>query len=533
MMNRNNEFYIKYTSLISQHTYKDRVKYFNALLMYEYTMDKNDFLSYLQKLHPAFGQQECKNIIEIIKQLNFSKEETNISFFNILLDTSVDVMERAGIIKRKALIMSFLYNVEREWYSMGYNEEFLKLISEKSEFLISLAKAKMESKDLEPLIKRNIKIIEFNNKIFDVNIYIEAFRELAHYNGYGIHNMLKSEFKEAQTALKDIITFRAKAKRHLKSINMEEKQDMFLNTLINNKKGLFYLYNNNYFKIKDLVNLNNQKEKSLLLDYMNGFELYQFVNYAQEFELDDELKNKSSALTFYNFIKGGNKSKDHKFYKRDNIAYTLLEKMPSNNFTNAFVEFCSKRDKYIEYYRNRYFRSNSGIDNYKFKVNAIEYSKVEQRIANKRTKDFSPYDGIIYEHNYTFTNEVEDNVNSVLLKLNLNLPRHELEYFINEFLNEYHKNNVKMPKSEKTRALKIRKIIDIIFIYDGKMLNISNEDIIDELQKCDEDYKENPLDAKRMSNATFQKYLNISIELIDNKGYLEIAKGNKSVFDII
>ena len=207
--------------------------------------------------------------------------------------------------------------------------------------------------------------------------------------------------------------------------------------------------------------------------------------------------------------------------------------MPSNNFTNAFVEFCSKRDKYIEYYRNRYFRSNSGIDNYKFKVNAIEYSKVEQRIANKRTKDFSPYDGIIYEHNYTFTNEVEDNVNSVLLKLNLNLPRHELEYFINEFLNEYHKNNVKMPKSEKTRALKIRKIIDIIFIYDGKMLNISNEDIIDELQKCDEDYKENPLDAKRMSNATFQKYLNISIELIDNKGYLEIAKGNKSVFDII
>ena len=36
-----------------------------------------------------------------------------------------------------------------------------------------------------------------------------------------------------------------------------------------------------------------------------------------------------------------------------------------------------------------------------------------------------------------------------------------------------------------------------------------------------------------MSNATFQKYLNIGIELIDIKGYLEIAKGNKSVFDII
>ena len=71
-----------------------------------------------------------------------------------------------------------------------------------------------------------------------------------------------------------------------------------------------------------------------------------------------------------------------------------------------------------------------------------------------------------------------------------------------------------------------------MFIYDGKVLNISNTNIIDELQRCDKAYQLDPW-SKKMSNATFQKYLNIGIELIDIKGYLEIAKGNKSVFDII
>jgi len=532
-MNRHNTFYIKYTSWLSKYTYQQRISYLNTLLINEYAKDADEFLMFVHKHHEKiFKIDECANIIRIIQKLNFSKKDINISFYNILLDSSTDITERINIKKRKSLVMSFIYNIEREWFSMGYNAELLNILAAKSSFLISLKLAKANSEDLVPLIKRNIKLIEFNNKLFDIDNYIEAFQELAHYNGNGIQDLLESELEGAKKEIQEIKKFRNKIHEHLISINMENKKNIFLNTLVNNKKSLFYLYNTNYCKIKSLVNLNKPKEKSLFLDYINGYELYRFANYPHEYEIDDRLKYETTALSLSNFIKGGNKNKDHEFFTRDNIIYTSLEKDHDNYFTTALIEFCSKREKYTEYFKNKYFRSNSGIYNKKFKVNEIEYYKVEQKIANDKVKDFTPYNNVIYEHKHTFTNEVEDNMNSILLKLDLNLPRKELEYFIKEFLDNYHKKNHKIPSNKKTIKLKIKKIIDILFIYDGKLLNISNEDIIEKLYFFDAKNSDR-INTKIMSKATFQKYLKIGVELIDNKGYLEIANGNKSIFDII
>lgn len=112
----------------------------------------------------------------------------------------------------------------------------------------------------------------------------------------------------------------------------------------------------------------------------------------------------------------------------------------------------------------------------------------------------------------------------------MNLPRNKLELQIKEFLDQYHKVNYKIPNQKSIQA-KIKKLVDILFIYDGKQLNISNNDIINELQRYNEII--DPLHAGETAPATLQKYKKIGVKLIDNKEYLKVANGKMSVFDVL
>lgn len=141
--------------------------------------------------------------------------------------------------------------------------------------------------------------------------------------------------------------------------------------------------------------------------------------------------------------------------------------------------------------------------------------------SDQQYKNFKSYLQLYYRKNFINKSIQELKNKSILLELNMSLPRNELEKIFSDFLDLNHKNikNINFKKSKN----KVKKLVDMLFLYDGKKLNISNEDLRRDVY---EDFD------REMHPKTFREYIDKMIDVIDNDGYKEIAEGKKSIFEI-
>ena len=469
------------------------------------SLDKNLNMSTDLNLYENNNLERLINIIDLMQDLkNFKGLEY---YYWILLDSCTDVFERINIKKRHKLATSFINTFSTSLKKLKFLEELNNNMN-----------------NLKSYVKKNIELLDITeDPLSDLDDVVQMIRDMALYIPFIdlVSKIIKPGLKKRKKHDLDLVEFMNNLHNKLSEIYEEETIIFIYANLIANINNLDTLLDEDFIRLKSLCNFNTEKnilelKKMLIQNTQHRYNEYHYNNH-----IENNLKTYAKRLPINTFAKGAHKNKNLELYNRDDPYYINLEKSVNNTITYIFIQEFSKRNSNFEYYKNKYLGSKNEHDDI-FMMNNITFNK--KNYETSLPIDYSEYTESLYEYNYHFTNDVHKEQKSLLFKMDMNLPRNELDKIISNFLDQHHTVTHKIPKSNKAIENKLKKMVDILFIYDGKVLNISNDDIINELYYYND---------KTISKATFQKYLKIGIDLIDNKGYLEIANGDKSIFDII
>ena len=246
--------------------------------------------------------------------------------------------------------------------------------------------------------------------------------------------------------------------------------------------------------------------------------------------INNEIVNKEEGLTEDYFQKGVKKKESSPDYFRGNKYYTSLYDYPMHEFTNNFLYQCKKRDIYFNTVKKDLYEKKIDRQKHPYIEYLIKYQKVERVNISDNYLDYNNYESLLVDQNFTEPVIDELEQNAILLKINPNLPHHETLEYVKNFLDQMKQNNIKKPREKQYNA-KLQKLVDMFFIYDGLKLKLSQESIRFSINSY-RDETSNFFEAEIGQN-TFSTYKNKIIELIDDKGYLDIANGKKKFYDFI
>ncbi|WP_455756428.1 hypothetical protein [Sulfurimonas sp.] len=518
-------YFLNYLSEFNLNTKKEIIKYL--------ILNKNNLDTLIDEDYRHINTNLIKNSTDNQKALeNELQKILNISgifsnYYECLINSSTDLKLRIKMIKilkyfnefHKSLYLSDAYinDIDSMKYEINIKESIVHdLLNNKDSVYVVLEQnyqtlqKYFNIKNKKQLSTLSQAIIEMHDSpISKGNIKEYLLLPFQSYKEY----IEKMEFNEFSNKLFQYLdTLQYKVKRKL------------INDLIFNQNSLEDLVEKDCTGLKSNEIIQTNKDIKFLKKYIEYFiknsDFYFLGN-----PINKKMKNIEQPLSEDNFIKGGRKLKNANFFNRNDEYYTKIEKAPVEKLTNLVIYNIEKRIEVFEAIsRNAYkeYIYERSIEPYEFINSKVVYDKFGiddfYGVRDYKTYITSMYE---YDNNFLVSNDIEES--SVLLKLNMNLPRYELESIITKFLNTYHTIDRKKPTDKKIEST-INKIVDIFFIYDGKMLNISNDEIIEKLYHYHD---------KIISPATFQKYLKVAIDLIDNKGYKDIVIGKKTILDII
>lgn len=248
--------------------------------------------------------------------------------------------------------------------------------------------------------------------------------------------------------------------------------------------------------------------------------------------IDNEIQNKEEGLTEDYFKKGIKKREEVPDYFRGNKYYTSLYNYPMQEFTNNFLYQCKKRDIYFNTAKKHLYENRVDSCKHPYIEYLIKYQKIDKMNMTETYSylDYNNYESQMIEQNCIEPTIEELDQNSVLLKINPNLPHHETLEYITKVLDSIKQNNIKKPR-EKQYKTKLKKLVDMLFIYDGLKLKLSQDTIKSNIDQYR--YKDSNSIGSEIGQSTFTKYMKNVINLIDNKRYLDISNGKKTFYDFI
>ena len=442
-----------------------KLKYYNYYNYYNYKISENKFNEIMTEILIDF----FNNLTEIQKKyICFHLPVKFIKSRKILVQQYLKNIFIKLYLKNKFLLLKYLFR----WYkNIHYNKSTLNKIK----------------------IKNNYK----TNEISNISKYIEEYclvNNIVHNKNDNKERLNRKEFQKDKKIYFNI----DKEKRSRTCNNSKDKNNFFHN---------LYDKNNNYFRIKNIINKNNKNKKINKIKNLKNINDYTYDNIIHKKPYNITTLNES----YYNYIPTNSNTSNIIFYNEDNKEFNTMNsyKMKTNNKIREYKPYMFFDNKMIQekkYYDKQY--QNHFKENIKNNDSITPVTKIYKRNNNYTNNRLLFYSNNNKESNYmkTYYSKV---IHSPFCENNKKSPSNNGLDIYNRLF-EDGKNRIKRQKRKKLEQDKY--LDDLSNQISGEKKNVDYEKInkLYENKERNKTYEKTKLKVEKEEGLTFSPLVNKS-----------------------